>query len=61
MQTPVQPPTTMSMAPPIEAHSMADLNRLADSPPARRPDFEKSFERRGLLLWIVRVPESKGP
>ncbi|KAA8906519.1 hypothetical protein FN846DRAFT_906979 [Sphaerosporella brunnea] len=33
---------------------MDDLNRLADFPSARRPDFEKSFERRDIILTPLR-------
>jgi len=57
MQT---PPPTSAMPAPIEARSMASLTALANSPPTRRPDFQVSFERKGILLWIVRVPEKKG-
>jgi len=52
--------SAMATPAPIEAHSLGLLNALADSPLSRRPDFEASYSRRGLLLWIVRVPDSKG-
>jgi hypothetical protein len=52
-------PTTTT-PPPVEAQSLGEISRLADDPPLHRPDFELSFRRKGLLLWIVRVPDSKG-
>lgn len=48
------------MQTPPAAQSLASLTALANSPPTRRPDLQQSFERKGLLLWIVRVPEKKG-
>ncbi|TGZ80131.1 hypothetical protein EX30DRAFT_396461 [Ascodesmis nigricans] len=44
---------------PIEARSLAPISKLAANPPSSLPDFELAAQRSSLLLWIVRVPDSK--
>ncbi|KAI5806300.1 hypothetical protein EDC01DRAFT_785761 [Geopyxis carbonaria] len=44
---------------PVEASSLSHLSALADAPPLSRPDPESSYTRKGLLLWLVRVPDSQ--
>jgi hypothetical protein len=46
---------------PVDAGSLDSITNLADDPPLLLPDFNASLDRRrGMVLWIARVPESKG-
>ena len=49
-----------SMAPPIQAGSLANVMELADNPPKDPQDRTLAEVQQPLVLYIARVPGSKG-
>jgi hypothetical protein len=46
--------------PPVHAKSLQNLMTIANAPSIRRPDIQRSQEKEGLLLWVVKAPGGRG-
>lgn len=46
--------------PPVHARSLQNLMTIANAPSIRRPDIQRSQEKDGLLLWVVKAPGGRG-